>query len=58
MRAYNDEQRMWHLVGLPWVRVEIGADGFARAQGTEAGTAETEGLGPKDDGPVPEGNAS
>lgn len=27
------------------------------AQGTEAGTAKTEGLGPKDDGPVPQGCA-
>lgn len=27
------------------------------AQGTDAGTAETEGLGPKDDGPVAEGDA-
>lgn len=27
------------------------------AQGTEAGTAETVGLGPKDDGPVPQGCA-
>ena len=27
------------------------------AQGTEAGTAETEGLGPKDDGPVAESDA-
>jgi hypothetical protein len=27
------------------------------AQGTETGAAETEGLGPKDDGPVPEGDA-
>lgn len=30
---------------------------LAAAQGTEAGTAETEGLGPKDDGPVAEGDA-
>lgn len=32
--------------------------GTGVAQGTEAGTAETEGLGPKDESAVPEGNAS
>lgn len=44
--------------GGPYYHGECARDPAAvPAQGTEAGTAETEGLGPKDDGPVPEGNA-